>query len=93
MTRIERVQRVVQEWYKSGTTCTSREVQEWYKGGTTCSTRDEQLWHNEWYKNGTKVVQRVEQERYKSGTRELNLQRVVQERNQGAEIHIAATPA
>ena len=47
----------------------------------------------EWYKSGTKVVQQVVQERSKRGTREVNLQRVVQERNQGGAILITETPA
>ena len=74
MTRIERVQRVAQQWYKRGT----KMVQEWYKSGTTSGTRVVQ----KWYKSGAT-----------RGTRVVNLQRVVQERNQGAAILIAATPA
>ena len=35
LTRIERLQRVVQEWYKRG----PRVVQKWYKSGTTSGTR------------------------------------------------------
>ena len=61
LTRIERVQRVVQEWYKGGT----------YKSGTKVANlqRVVQKWYNKWSKRGTREVnlQRVVQERNQGG--------------------------